>query len=50
MAYGDGCVDPAEKQKLLRPVPELFKFTGAWNNSEFFTQDLYTNLLSCPNF
>ena len=30
MIYGDSWFDLAEKQKLLRPVEELFKFTEAW--------------------
>ena len=50
MAYGGSWFDLAEKQKLLRPVQELWFCTGASNNSEIFTPDCYTNFPGFPNF
>ena len=49
IAYGDSCVDPAENQKLLRPVISS-------NNSQkhdpdliIFSMDWYTNCLGLHN-
>jgi hypothetical protein len=46
----DSWLDSGQKQKLLHPVKELFKFTGASKNSEFFTVVGYTNFLRFPKF
>ena len=50
MICGDSWFHLAEKQKLLRSLPEFWKITKAFFWSVFFTKYWYRNCLGFPKF